>query len=191
VNPDGSPIGGLFASDQFVEDRQNLLAVQESPLQFLPHRLLIAVAKHQLVQEFPGNVDIPAQSFSRVSPEEQPVEQGCLALRSQRIEFFQLRRHRHKKRIIVVTRVLRKTPRLLSIPRRPKRANLTQGLCHYFTLGARLVLSWCGFGEDETISRNNETISNPAITAPINIGDPISANYSLLFSKHAACHLNT
>jgi hypothetical protein len=44
-----------------------------------------------------------------------------------------------------------------------------------------LVLSWCGFGEDETISRNNETISNPAITAPINIGDPISANYSLLF----------
>lgn len=49
---------------------------------------------------------------------------------------------------------------------------LTHGLCHYFTLGVRLVPSWWAFGEDETISRNNETISNPAITAPINIATP-------------------
>jgi hypothetical protein len=27
-------------------------------------------------------------------------------------------------------------------------------------------------GDDETISKNNETINNPAIAAPINISDP-------------------
>ena len=47
------------------------------------------------------------------------------------------------------------------------------GLCHYFTLGARFDPSWWALGEDETISKNSETISNPAITAPTNIGDPI------------------
>ena len=54
-------------------------------------------------------------------------------------------------------------------------------LCHYFTLGARFGPSWWAFGEDETISKNSETISNPAITAPINIGDPISASHTLCF----------
>ena len=61
-------------------------------------------------------------------------------------------------------------------------AHFDTGLCHYFTLGARFGPSWWAFGEDETISRNKETISNPAITAPINIGDPISASDSLCFS---------
>jgi hypothetical protein len=58
---------------------------------------------------------------------------------------------------------------------------LTQGLRHYFTLCARFGPSWPVFGEDDTISRNKETINNPAITAPINIGDPISAS-TLYFS---------
>jgi len=30
-----------------------------------------------------------------------------------------------------------------------------------------------GLGDDETISKNNETINNPAITAPIIICDPL------------------
>jgi hypothetical protein len=31
-----------------------------------------------------------------------------------------------------------------------------------------------GLGDDEIISKNKETINNPAIAAPIIIGDPIS-----------------
>jgi len=45
-------------------------------------------------------------------------------------------------------------------------------VCHYFAPWARFGCSWVAFGEDETISRNKETINNPAITAPINITTP-------------------
>ena len=174
MNPDVSPVQGLLAGDQLVEDRQDLLAVKIGALKFLPHGLLIAVAEHQLVQELPWDVDVAAQGFGRVPAQEQPIEQGRLALRGQGIELFELRRHRHKNVIIIAGRVLRKTPK---VPRHAfLRRFLTQGLCHYFTLCARFGPSWRAFGEEETISRNKETISNPAITAPINIGDPISAN---------------
>jgi hypothetical protein len=50
-------------------------------------------------------------------------------------------------------------------------------LCHYFALCTRFVRSWLALGEEETISRNNETISNPAITAPTNISDPFYGNF--------------
>jgi hypothetical protein len=75
-----------------------------------------------------------------------------------------------------VARALRKTPRVPCVQKIGRRAISTQALCHYFTLGTRFDLSWWAFGEEETISRNKETISNPAITAPINIGNPISGN---------------
>jgi hypothetical protein len=78
-----------------------------------------------------------------------------------------------------LARFLRKT---LGVALVPKRAILTQGLCHYFTLGARVGPSWRAFGEEETISRNNETISNPAITAPINISDPFLSQLHSAFS---------
>jgi len=45
--------------------------------------------------------------------------------------------------------------------------------------------SWWAFGEEDTISRNKETISNPAITAPINISDPISSDQQSTFFEHA------
>ena len=174
MNSDVRSFQGLLAGDQFVEDRQDLLAVKVGALEFLPYGLLIAMAEHQLVQELPGDVDIAAQGFGGVPPQEQPIEQGRLALRRQGIELFQLPRHRHKNVIIIAGRVLRKTPKVP--PYAFSRRFLTQGLCHYFTLCARFGPSWRAFGEEETISRNKETISNPAITAPINIGDPISVN---------------
>jgi hypothetical protein len=162
MDPDGSPVQSLLTRDQLVENRQNLLAVQERTLQFLPHGLLITVTEHKLVQELPGDVDIAAEGFGGVPAQEQPIKQGSLTLRRQRIEFFQVR-HRHKKSIIIAVRLLRKTPGV------PWRAILTQVVCHYFALGVRVGPSWWVFGEDETISRNKETISNPAITAPTNI----------------------
>jgi hypothetical protein len=42
---------------------------------------------------------------------------------------------------------------------------------HAFGKGRRSSL---GLGDDEIISKNKETINNPAIAAPIIIGDPIS-----------------
>jgi len=48
---------------------------------------------------------------------------------------------------------------------------------------------WGAFGEEDTISRNKETISNPAITAPTNICDPISSDQQSLFLKHAIYHI--
>jgi hypothetical protein len=45
-------------------------------------------------------------------------------------------------------------------------------MCHYFTRLASRLCSCFGLGEDETISKNKETINNPAIAAPINISNP-------------------
>jgi hypothetical protein len=42
-----------------------------------------------------------------------------------------------------------------------------------------------GFGDEEIISKNKETINNPAIAAPIIIGDPISV---LPLFLHAGFH---
>jgi hypothetical protein len=54
----------------------------------------------------------------------------------------------------------------------------------YFTLRGFREICFAGFGEDEIISKNKETINNPAITAPINITTP-----SLLrFPKHVCFH---
>jgi len=44
-----------------------------------------------------------------------------------------------------------------------------------------------GFGDEESISKNKETINNPAIAAPIIISDPISSCSRLL---HAGFQLN-
>jgi hypothetical protein len=44
----------------------------------------------------------------------------------------------------------------------------------YFTLRGLRETSFAGFGEDEIISKNKETINNPAMTAPISMTDPIS-----------------
>jgi len=52
-----------------------LLAIQVGALEPLPYRLLIAVAKHQLVQELDRHVDIAAQGFGGVPAQEQAVEQ--------------------------------------------------------------------------------------------------------------------
>jgi hypothetical protein len=70
-----------------------------------------------------------------VPAQEQPIEQGGLALRRQGIEFFHSR-HRHKNSIIISARFLRKTPTV------SQRATLTQQLCHYFALCARSRPSW-------------------------------------------------
>jgi hypothetical protein len=53
---------------------------------------------------------------------------------------------------------------------------------HVFGLRRRSSL---GFGDEEIISKNKETINNPAIAAPISIGDPISILPSFL---HAGFH---
>src|SRR5215472_15629815 len=45
----------------------------------------------------------------------------------------------------------------------------THAVCRGYLSWGSLTGSWLGFGEEETISRNRETINNPAITAPINI----------------------
>jgi len=47
-------------------------------------------------------------------------------------------------------------------------------VCRYFTLSGMCWRSSLGLGDDESISKNKETINNPAIAAPIIIGDPIS-----------------
>jgi len=47
-------------------------------------------------------------------------------------------------------------------------------VCRYFTLSGICWRSSLGLGDEEIISKNKETINNPAIAAPIIIGDPIS-----------------
>jgi hypothetical protein len=70
VNPEGHPVLGLFTGYQFVKNRQDLLAIKVGTLEFLPDRLLVAVAEHELVQEFDWNVDIAAKRFGGVSAQE-------------------------------------------------------------------------------------------------------------------------
>jgi hypothetical protein len=48
-------------------------------------------------------------------------------------------------------------------------------MCHCFARRTSERLFSFGLGDDETISKNNETINNPAIAAPINISDPSPA----------------
>jgi hypothetical protein len=52
---------------------------------------------------------------------------------------------------------------------------MPQALGNYFTAFSFPVGSSAGFGEDETISKNRETINNPAIPAPINIQTSLAA----------------
>jgi hypothetical protein len=58
-------------------------------------------------------------------------------------------------------------------------------MCHYFTRLESWLCSCFGLGEDETISKNKETINNPAIAAPINISNP---QWFWAFLQHARCH---
>jgi hypothetical protein len=44
----------------------------------------------------------------------------------------------------------------------------------YFTVRVLRETCFAVFGDEEIISKNNETIKNPAITAPINITTPLS-----------------
>jgi hypothetical protein len=55
-------------------------------------------------------------------------------------------------------------------------------MCHGLGVRRRSSL---GFGDEEIISKNKETINNPAIAAPIIIGDPISV---LPLFLHAGFH---
>jgi hypothetical protein len=68
----------------------------------------------------------------------------------------------------------------------------------YFTCGVKLPVSSGvfspAFGDDEIISKNSETINNPAIPAPINIRPLLSffpfALCCLLNLMHAAFHVH-
>jgi hypothetical protein len=55
----------------------------------------------------------------------------------------------------------------------------------YFTRRAPDCPSPLALGEEETISKNKETINKPAITAPIIISDPNLLSDSLLSHLHA------
>jgi hypothetical protein len=52
-------------------------------------------------------------------------------------------------------------------------------MCHYFPVWTVVWRSFCTFGEDDSISKNKETINKPAIAAPINISDPSFPAYPL------------
>jgi len=67
----------------------------------------------------------------------------------------------------------------------PSSGHFDTPVCHYFTGAASEPCSLLGFGEEETISKNKETINNPAIAAPISIYDPISL---CLSNMHARFH---
>ncbi len=72
---------GAFAGDQFIENGQDLFAVNVGAVELYLHLLLIAVAGQELVDELLGNVDIPAERFSRMTTQKEPVEQRRFALR--------------------------------------------------------------------------------------------------------------
>jgi hypothetical protein len=56
----------------------------------------------------------------------------------------------------------------------------------YFTRRKPGLRSDDVLGDDVTISKNNETISNPAIIAPINIGDPILQMFDCCVRMHVS-----
>ena len=107
-----------------------------------------------------------------MTAEEQSIEQGGLPLRRQRIDFFRPRFDHHKNSSIIAPESVCNSPRAQG-------AILTRQLCHYFPLPTLRLRSFWALGEEETISKNNETINNPAIAAPINISDPIPLIFCL------------
>jgi hypothetical protein len=56
-----------------------------------------------------------------------------------------------------------------------RRRILSRRVSDYFTRSASGRASSPGLGDEDTISKNKETINNPAMTAPINIYDPNSS----------------
>jgi hypothetical protein len=75
-----NPLPGALAIHQFLEDRQDLLSVAVHLPQLLPHCYFIPMPPQEFLEKRLGNVDIPAQSLSRVPAQKQAVKKGCFPL---------------------------------------------------------------------------------------------------------------
>jgi hypothetical protein len=78
-----------LACDQFVENRQHLLAVMVGAMQPGLDAELIAVPLEQLVEQLAGDVDIAAQGVGGVAAQKESIEHRGLALRGQRVKIVQ------------------------------------------------------------------------------------------------------
>jgi hypothetical protein len=74
------PLPGSLAIHQFLEDRQDLLSIAVHLPQLLPHSYFIPVPPQEFLEKLLRNVDIPAQSFSRVPAQKQAVKKGRFPL---------------------------------------------------------------------------------------------------------------
>jgi hypothetical protein len=75
-----NPLPRSLAIHQLLKDRQDLLAVAVHLPQLLAHSYFIPVPPQEFLEKLLGNVDIPAQSFSRVPTQKQAVKKGCFPL---------------------------------------------------------------------------------------------------------------
>ena len=61
---------GSFAGDEGVEDRQNALAVAVHAPQIVAEALVVFAGPHPFLEDFWGDIDLLAQAFDRMSPQE-------------------------------------------------------------------------------------------------------------------------
>jgi len=83
----------LLIQDQAVEYGQDLFAIGVNPLQVLPEGRLEVVRSHPFIKQRAGYIDILPEVFDGVAAQEEPIEEGRLPLRGQRIVFVS---YRHK-----------------------------------------------------------------------------------------------
>ena len=77
----------FLVQNQLIENRQHLLAILVNPPQRIPKVVLVAPGAKPFLQQNPWHIDIPAQGFRGVSPQEKAIEHGRLALRGEWIKF--------------------------------------------------------------------------------------------------------
>jgi hypothetical protein len=75
-----NPLPGSLAIHQFLENRQDLLAVAVHLPKLLAHSYFIPVPPQEFLEKLLGNVDIPAQSFCRVPAQKQAIKKGRFPL---------------------------------------------------------------------------------------------------------------